>query len=73
MPETVRLLTVGQIRVYRTEHGTIFRTSQGEEGRLSVELLSEAMWVSGPIGMAGLRLDPMTTKLTQRQVAALPR
>jgi hypothetical protein len=64
---------VSQVRVYRTEQGTIFRTSQGEEGRLSVELLSEAMWVSGPIGMAGLRLDPTTTKLTQRQVAALPR
>jgi hypothetical protein len=66
---------VSQIRVYRTEQGTIFRTSQGEEGRLSVELLSDAdaMWISGPIGMAGLRLDPSTTKLTQRQVEALPR
>ena len=63
---------MGQARVYRTEHGTIFRTSQGEEGRLSVELLREAVWITGPIGMAGLRLDPMTTLLTQRQVAALP-
>lgn len=59
--------------MYRTEHGTIFRTSQGDEGRLSVELLNDATWVAGPIGMAGLRLDPATTRLTQRQVAALPR
>jgi len=59
--------------VYKTEQGTIFRVSEDEEGRLSVELLKATDWVGGPIGMAGLRIAPTTTRLTARQVQALPR
>jgi hypothetical protein len=58
--------------VYRTEQGTIFRVSEDAEGRLSVELLKPPDWVSAPIGMAGLRIAPTTTRLTSRQIRALP-
>jgi hypothetical protein len=58
--------------VYRTERGTILRITEDDEGRLSVELFDEPEWVSGPIGMAGLRLSPTTKRLTERQVQSLP-
>lgn len=58
--------------VYRTETGTIFRISEDDEGRLSVELLELSLWVPGPIGMAGLRISPTTRRLTTRQTEALP-
>lgn len=58
--------------IYRTERGTILRITEDDEGRLSVELFHEAEWVSGPIGMAGLRLAPTTKRLTARQVQLLP-
>jgi hypothetical protein len=58
--------------VYRTERGTILRITEDDEGRLSVELFDEPEWVSGPIGMAGLRLSPTTKRLTDRQVQSLP-
>jgi hypothetical protein len=58
--------------VYKTEQGTIFRISEGEEGHLSVQLLDRPLWVAGPIGMVGLRLSPTTTRLTARQIQALP-
>lgn len=58
--------------IYRTERGTILRITEDEEGRLSVELFRETEWVSGPIGMAGLRLAPTTKRLTARQVQSLP-
>jgi len=58
--------------VYKTEQGTIFRISEGEEGHLSVQLLDRPIWVAGPIGMVGLRLSPTTTRLTARQIQALP-
>ena len=57
---------------YRTELGTIFRISEGNDGHLSVQLLKRTLWVPGPIGMVGLRLAPTTTRLTARQVRALP-
>jgi len=60
--------------VYRTERGTILRISADAEGRLSVELLDGSeQWVPGPIGMAGLRVAPTTTRLTATQVQALPK
>jgi hypothetical protein len=65
---------MGDMRVYRTESGTIFRVSQDTDGHLSVQLLNNAtLWESAPIGMAGLRIAPTTTQLTDRQVKALPR
>jgi hypothetical protein len=65
---------VSDAGVFRTERGTILRISADAEGRLSVELLDgSANWVAGPIGMAGLRIAPTTTRLTARQVQALPK
>ena len=58
--------------VYRTELGKVFRISEHDDGGLSVELLDLTHWVPGPIGMAGLRIAPTTTRLTARQILALP-
>ena len=63
---------MGDIRVYRTESGTVFRVSQDTDGHLSVQLLKATLWESAPIGMAGLRLAAGTKRLTQRQISALP-
>jgi hypothetical protein len=59
-------------QVYRTESGTIFRLVRNADGVLSVQLLKAAIWESAPIGMAGLRVAPTTTRLTATQVKALP-
>jgi hypothetical protein len=58
--------------VYRTESGTIFRVSKSDEGQLSVQILKQSVWESGPVGIAGLRIAPTTKRLTKHQVAALP-
>ena len=58
--------------VYKTQAGVIFRVSETLEGHISVETLDEAAWVAGRIGMVGLRVLPTTTRLTARQVLALP-
>jgi hypothetical protein len=50
----------------------IFRVSETQEGHISVETLDDAAWVAGRIGMVGLRVLPTTTRLTARQVLALP-
>ncbi len=57
---------------YRTESGTIFRVLKEPEGHLSVELLDASAWRSASVGMAGLRLNPGTKRLTERQISALP-
>lgn len=62
---------MGEFRIYRTELGTIMRVSLDGEGRISVELLKQRDWVAGPIGMAGLRLEPTTTLLTEREIRGL--
>ncbi|MGQ0669754.1 MAG: hypothetical protein ACT4PO_08810 [Actinomycetota bacterium] len=62
---------MGEFRIYRTELGTIMRITHDGEGRISVELLKQRAWVAGPIGMAGLRLAPTTTRLTEREVRGL--
>jgi hypothetical protein len=67
-----RVEHVTETGVHRTELGTIFRISEGNDGHLSVQLLKRTLWVPGPIGMVGLRLAPTTTRLTARQVRALP-
>ena len=67
-----RVKPVTEAGVYRTELGTIFRISEGNDGHLSVQLLKQPVWVPGPIGMFGLRLAPTTARLTARQVRALP-
>jgi hypothetical protein len=63
---------VSDVKIYKTERGTIFRLKEDDEGRLSVELLQTSLWVQGPIGMAGLRVSPTTTQLTSRQIQSLP-
>jgi hypothetical protein len=67
-----RVEPVSGTGVYRTELGTIFRISEGNDGRLSVQLLKQTLWVPGPIAMVGLRLAPRTARLTARQVRAFP-
>jgi hypothetical protein len=62
----------GDQSVYKTESGVIFRVSETLEGHISVERLEDASWVAGQIGMVGLRVLPTTTRLTARQVLALP-
>jgi hypothetical protein len=57
--------------VYRTVSGMIFRVTSAEDGHLSVEVLKEAAWESGPIGMVGLRRVKGTRRLTTEQIAAL--
>lgn len=64
---------MSETKIYKTEQGTIFRLKEDDEGRLSVELLQTSLWVQGPIGMAGLRVAPTTTRLTSRQIQSLPR
>ncbi len=63
---------MSETKIYKTEQGTIFRLKEDDEGRLSVELLQTSLWVQGPIGMAGLRVAPTTTRLTSRQIQSLP-
>jgi hypothetical protein len=63
---------VSETNIYKTERGTIFRLKEDDEGRISVELLQTSLWVQGPIGMAGLRVAPTTTRLTSRQIQSLP-
>ena len=63
---------VSETNIYKTEQGTIFRLKEDDEGRISVELLQTSLWVQGPIGMAGLRVAPTTTRLTSRQIQSLP-
>jgi hypothetical protein len=67
-----RVKPVTETGVYRTELGTILRILEGNDGHLSVQMLKRTLWVPSPIGMAGLRLAPTTTRLTARQVRALP-
>ena len=66
------LEVVAEKSVYRTELGKVFRISEHDDGGLSVELLELTQWVPGPIGMAGLRIARTTTRLTARQILALP-
>ena len=63
---------MSETKIYKTEQGTIFRLKEDDEGRISVELLQTSLWVQGPIGMAGLRVAPTTTRLTSRQIQSLP-
>lgn len=67
-----RRVQLTETGVYRTELGTIFRISEGNDGHLSVQLLKRTIWVPEPIGMVGLRLAPTTARLTAHQVRALP-
>ena len=57
---------------YRTEGGLIFRITEAEDGGLRVEVLRSGAWAEGRIGMVGLRLAPMTSKLTAAETSALP-
>jgi hypothetical protein len=57
--------------VYRTASGMIFRVTTSDDGHLAVDELKPSGWVSGPIGMVGLRIAEGTRELTERQVGAL--
>ncbi len=57
---------------YRTELGKTLRIGESEDGMLSVEVLKDGVWTSGPLGMIGLRLAPSTRRLTRAEVKALP-
>jgi hypothetical protein len=58
--------------VYRTVRGRTLRITESEDGALKVEVLEQGAWIAGPIGMAGLRLAPGTTRLTGAELRALP-
>jgi hypothetical protein len=62
---------VGDLGVYKTETGVIFRVVD-DQGHLSVETLQGSVWESAPIGMIGLRVAPTTLQLTARQILRLP-
>jgi hypothetical protein len=62
----------GETNVYKTASGTIFRVSQDPSGHMSVQLLKASEWQPAPIGMAGLRVAPTTSRLTERQIKDLP-
>lgn len=61
-----------KIPVYRTEGGLILRVIEADDGGLKVELLNDGTWVTGNIGMVGLRLSSSTTKLTSEEARRLP-
>jgi hypothetical protein len=62
---------MNQTSVYRTGSGMIFRVTLTEDGHLSVHILKEDAWETGPIGMVGLRRVKGTRRLTKEQVAVL--
>jgi YD repeat-containing protein len=57
--------------VYRTEGGVVIKVQRDAEGHLTVQRLRDGLWQPAPIGMAGLRINPTTRRLTPRQIAAL--
>ncbi|HEX9122600.1 MAG TPA: hypothetical protein VF984_04470 [Actinomycetota bacterium] len=58
--------------VYRTEQGRTIRITESDDGGLRVEQLERGEWIQTSTRMAGLRLSPSTSKLTAKQVEALP-
>ena len=58
--------------VYRTDQGLVFRVSETVEGGLKVEVLSEGVWIPGPVAMVGLRLSRSTKKLGPAAIQELP-
>jgi hypothetical protein len=51
---------------------TVWRVTESVEGGLKVEVLTDGVWVAGPVNMVGLRLDSATSKLTKASIDALP-
>jgi hypothetical protein len=51
---------------------TIWRVTESVETGLKVEILTDGVWVAGPVNMVGLRLDSGTTKLSKASIDALP-
>jgi hypothetical protein len=50
----------------------VWRIIHADDGGMRVELLKNAQWVPGPIGMIGLRLSRSTTQLTPDAIRELP-
>jgi len=57
--------------VYR-QGDTVWRVTETVESGLKVEVLTDGVWVAGPVNMVGMRLDPRTTRLTKASIDALP-
>lgn len=58
--------------VYRTERGLVWRILHADDGGLKVEILKGGAWITGRIGMVGLRLSPTTKRLNRDEIRALP-
>jgi hypothetical protein len=57
---------------YRTAMGKTIRVEESDDGALTVNVLRDGVWERAPLGMIGLRLAPMTRRLTAREVNSLP-
>lgn len=58
--------------IFRTAMGKTIRVDETEDGALTVEVLRDGTWMRAPLGMIGLRLSPMTRRLTAREIDGLP-
>lgn len=58
--------------IFRTAMGKTIRVDETDDGALTVEVLRDGTWMRAPLGMIGLRLSPMTRRLTAREIDGLP-
>ena len=58
--------------VFRTAMGKTIRVDESDDGTLTVEMLRDGAWMRAPLGMIGLRLSPMSRRLTAREINSLP-
>ncbi len=63
---------VGVRDIFRTAMGKTIRVDETDDGALTVEVLRDGAWMRAPLGMIGLRLSPMTRRLTAREIDGLP-
>lgn len=63
---------VGVRDIFRTAMGKTIRVDETDDGALTVEVLRDGTWMRAPLGMIGLRLSPMTRRLTAREIDGLP-
>lgn len=71
-----RYLSTGYARevkdFFRTAMGKTIRVDETDDGALTVDVLREGIWTRAPLGMIGLRLAPMSRRLTAREINSLP-
>ncbi|HEU4356596.1 MAG TPA: hypothetical protein VFT27_13490 [Actinomycetota bacterium] len=58
--------------VFRTAMGKTIRVDESDDGTLTVEMLRDGAWMRAPLGMIGLRLSPMSRRLSAREINSLP-